>query len=175
MSRVKGIISTRRLLKRIPDAIRDELATTIRGAGPELQNAIVARAPRGATGRLIAGISWKFYAATLRLSVGFVGKRTNQKLFYARILEFGRRAQTVTVHRLNKKHRKEWVGRIGAGTARGSVKPADLGTTYSLRVKALKPRRFVYSPTTNLRNVMNQRLNGIWDRALKRVSSVGDE
>lgn len=174
-SRIKGIISTRRLLKRVPDAIRDELASTIRAAGPELQNAIVARTPRGKTGRLVAGVSWKFYAATLRLVVGFVGRPTNRKLFYGRILEFGRRAQTVTVHRLSKKHRKQWVGRIGAGTARGSAKPTDLGSTYRLRVKALQPRRFVYSPTTNLRVVMNRRLNGIWDRALKRVSGAGDE
>lgn len=166
MSKVRGAISVRRLLQRAPDAVRAEIASTLTQAAPVLEGAMVARAPRGKTGRLIAGLGWKFYPKTLRLVVGFIGVRLNRKLFYARIVEGGRRAQVVTVQR-----RK--VGRSGLRHRRKKFE--DIASTYQLRVKAREPHHFVYTPETNLRSFLATRLNGIWDRALRRIAETGDE
>ena len=168
-SRVRGAISTRRLLKRAPDAMRAELASVMIAAGPEIAGAMRGRAPRGKTGNLVAGVAWKFYPSTLRLVVGFIGKKLNRQLFYARILELGRRAQTVTVTR----------GRSGGGKGRryrtkdGRVR--TVGDFYQMRVTALTPRRFVYQPATDLRRALSKRLNGIWDRVLQKLSGGGDD
>jgi hypothetical protein len=167
-SRVQGIISTRRLLKRMPDAVRAQLADAMTQAGPELASSMIARAPRGPTGNLVAGIAWKFYPTSLRLVVGFIGKRLNRKLFYARILEGGRRAQVVTVTR------NRTTGGFGKMYRRHG-RTRMVGTPYEIKVRALPARRFVYGPLTDLRKVMARRLSGIWDRALASVAGGGNE
>lgn len=165
MSRVKGIISTRRLLRRVPDAVKQELAQVMTSAGPELTNLMRGRAPHGATGRLAEGLNWKFYASSLKLVVGFIGKRVNERLFYARILEFGRKAQTVSVSRRRR----------GAQKLTRNKRAEDIVAVYRLKVRPLQPRRFVYSKTGNVRAVMRRRLNGIWDRVLTKLAGGGDE
>jgi hypothetical protein len=148
--------------------MRTELANAMRAAGPELAGAMDAKAPRK-TGKLIAGINWRFYPSQLKLRVGLLGKRLNQRLFYARILQVGRKAQTVTVTR-----RRKGIGkRLDPKTGRKRFE--DIVATYQLRVKPRDRQDIIYGPTTNLRRVLGQRLNGIWDRVLRRVSGGGDE
>lgn len=167
-SKIKGIISTRRLLRRVPDEMRNQLGDAMRSAGPELANAMQARVPR-ATGRLAAGIMWRFSPSQLTLRVGFIGKLVNRKLFYNRIIEWGRKGQTVTVRR-----RKAGVGkRLDSRTRRKRFD--DIVAVYQLRVKPRAPHHFVYGPATDLRVVLGRKLNGIWDRVLQRVSGGGDE
>jgi len=171
-SRVRGAKTFRRILRGMPDAMRNELAGEMQQGGAELLAAMRSRAPRGATGKLASGLTAKVYPRYLRLRVGYIGKRVNSRLFYARILEFGRRAQTVSVSRLNKGGRQAWRSRIRARQARLSRKPHDLVSVYQLRVKPLAPRRFVYGPLTNLRVVFGRRLRGAWDRALKSIAGA---
>lgn len=153
MSKIKGVRSARRLMKRIPAGMREELAQEMRAAGVELAGAMQARAPRR-TGKLAAAITWRFYQATLRLRVGYIGKPVNRRLFYAHILNYGRKAKTVQAKRRTKS------GKI---------------STYAMRVTALAPRRFVTGPLTDLRAAFNRRLKGIWARVLQRVADGGDD
>ena len=57
---------------------------------------------------------------TLKLKVGLIGKVLNKRLFYGRIIEFGRKASVKTVKRANSK-------------------------SYQLPIKAIAARHFVYT------------------------------
>ncbi len=149
MSRVRGVARVRSLLGRIEPAIRDEIARELRDVGGSLLSSMEDAAPVR-TGRFERALSLRLYEKTLKLSVGLIGKPANRRLFYARILEFGRKAQTVTVQRR---------------TANGSI------STYALHVRGLPPRHTVFSPRTALRQAFNGRIKGIWDRALQKAAS----
>lgn len=165
-NRFRGDIPIRRLFRRLPDEMKLELGQVFQRAGPMLARLMQASAPVGKTGHLIAGITWKFYASALRLRVGFLGVRTNRKLFYARILEFGRKSETVTVHR--RRHG----GAVNARIRKAKFDQAV--STYRLRVRGRAPQHFVYGPGTDLKRTMGRVLNGVWDRVLGRVSGGGN-
>lgn len=162
--RTKGVASVRRLLRRIPDQMRQELGAAMQEAGPVLAQRQKSNAPT-LTGATRDAIGWKFYPATLRLVVGIIGKQANRKLFYARILDLGRRGQTVRVRRA--------VGGSGHMGDAGYFRKAYV--TYSLRVKPIAAKRFVTGKMPDLRQELRTRLNGIWDRVLARVSGGGNE
>jgi hypothetical protein len=167
---VRGAAAMRRLMQRMPDAVRGEIIVELNLAGRELAQEMQRRAPTKA-GDLRAGLSYKVFAKTMKLQAGLLGtKRGRAKLFYGYIQDMGRKAQTVTVHRLNKGERQEWRARISAGRARGFSKPKDLGTTYQLRVKAMAPKRFVSGSFKDIRVRLNANLKNIWARALARVA-----
>ena len=163
-SKVRGSKGFRRLLRNLPEAMRAELAKTMDAGGSELEAAIKARARRR-TGRLIAGITKRMYPKTLKLRVGFLGTpRGRAKLFYAWILEFGRKGRIVSATR-----RK--VG-VNTGLRGGRKKSEDIAATYPLRITPLAPRRIVTGPLTDLRVVFGRRMRGIWDRALRSIAGV---
>lgn len=153
-SAIRGSKSFRRLLRGLPDSMRFEMADVLTKTGPTAASLVEGRVgavTKRRTGRLQAGVKWKVYPRTLRLQVGYLGtKASRAKLFYARILDLGRKAQTVTV-----KNRKN--------TA-----------PYQMKVRAIAPKKFVTSGIGDLRRVVNIRLNGVWDRALRRTAT-GDE
>lgn len=150
--RVKGTARIRALLRGLPGASRAELADVLEDGGKAMVPAMRARAPRR-TGATQAGISYKVERRTLRLKVGILGglrKNTSSRgsrfdLFYARVQDLGRKAQTVRV------------------TRRGSA-------AYQLRVKAMSGKHFVTGALPSLRADLNTRLRDAFTRALSRIS-----
>lgn len=89
-SQLRGAGGFRKLLRQMPEAVKNEMAETLDRTGDELLAAMKADAPVK-TGALRAGLAKKLLKASLRLRVGIVTKPLARKLFYARILEFGRK------------------------------------------------------------------------------------
>jgi len=152
-SAIRGSKSFRRLLRGLPDTMRVEMAdvlTKSRPAAEAVVNARIATTTKVRTGALRAGVKSKVYPKTLRLQVGFLGTKTGRaKLFYARILDLGRKAQTVTIKRGKRKGQK-------------------------MEVRAIGAKRFVTGGIGPLGRVIGVKLNGVWDRAVRRVAA-GDE
>jgi len=165
-SAIRGSKGFRRILKGLPDAMRAEMVDVLTKTGPSAAAIIeqrIAGTTKRRSGKLRAGVKWKVFPRTLRLQAGFLGtKAGRQKLFYARILDLGRRAQTVTVHRRKVS---------GSLLVRGR---RDSGAPYQLRVRAIAAKRFVTGGIGNLRQVVNVKLNNVWDRAIRRIAG-GDE
>jgi hypothetical protein len=145
------------MLRRLPEAMREEMADAMVLAGRDITNAQRADAPVK-TGRLRAGISYKVNQKTLKLRAGLLGKPINRRLFYGRIIEFGRKAQTVMVNR-----------RIEAGSALVNRRRVA-HPPYRLRVKARRGRPFIYRRRPELMNMINRRLKQFWTRVLSDAS-----
>lgn len=81
--------------------MRAEMADVLTKTGPPAASIVsrrVGATTHRMTGALLAGVKWKVYPRSLRLQVGFLGTKAGRaKLFYARILDLGRKAQTVNV------------------------------------------------------------------------------
>ena len=71
---IRGLIRTRRLMKRLPDAVRGEIVAELNIAGRQIAAVMAARTPRK-SGRLVAGESYKVFPRTLRLQVGLLQTR----------------------------------------------------------------------------------------------------
>jgi hypothetical protein len=124
--RIRGDRAFRKLLRKMPDAIREEIFRMMEVAGDQILAAQRADAPRR-TGRLAAALSKRVSKASLRLRVGVIGRPLNRRLFYGHILEVGRRAQVVTARRT---------------TRSGTI------STYQMRVRAIMARPFTRSVRT---------------------------
>ena len=150
---LKGASIVRRLLRDMPDAMRGEIVDLMQEKAP----AALAIARGGAparTGALRAALSVKVYPKAVRLRVGLLGKAVNRRLFYGRILEAGRRAQTVNVRR-----------RTSSGVS-----------SYALRVSPISNRAYdmVEGPAKRqIRSLMFDQLHGIWERALRKAAMGG--
>jgi len=164
--RVQGDRAFRKLIRKMPDAIRDEMVAMMETAGDQIlaaQRADVARR----TGALAAALTKRVLRGSMRLRVGLLGKAINRRLFYARIVEVGRRAQTVTVSRRGA-HLAAGGRRIGR---RQRALESGVRGVYQLRVPAKAPRPFVRSARTKaLRDTMGGRLAGFWDRTLAKAA-----
>jgi hypothetical protein len=105
----------------------------------------------------------------MRLQVGLIGKPINRRLFYGRIVQFGRKAQTVTVAR-----RGVFAKTIPLGGRMNKYKAVALKNrisgTYRMRVRAMAARPFVFSPRTELRAAINKRIRDFWEGALRRAA-----
>lgn len=164
-SRLKGLPRVRRIMRGMPDAMREEIADALEESGPELAAEMSGRAPNR-TGALRAGIKWRVLRKTMRLRVGLIdAPRVRNKLFYSRILDLGRKAQTVTVNR-----RIAGVAQPGGGKAVEGARVAR----YTMRVRAIAPKRFVTGRYPDLRAKINRRLRGIWSRALNKIAGDSD-
>lgn len=138
--RIQGDRAFRKLLRALPDAAKDELVGLLEGVGDEVASAMRADTP---SSRIRAAISRRVSRASLRLRVGLIGKPLNKRLFFARILEGGRRARTVMAVRRGKR--------------------------YPLNVKRMAARPFVYSQRALLRAAIGKRTGPFWDRVLARA------
>ena len=161
-SRVRGDKSFRKLLKRMPETAQDEMVDALDDAGTVLLSAMKADVPRR-TGALARGLSKKLLRGSMKLKVGFIGKGVNRKLFYGRIVEFGRRAQTVTVVRGTTRSKS-------ASARSRRARGVRLSKPYKLRVRAMRGRPFVYSKRRDVRVVMNDLLRAYWDRVLSEAA-----
>lgn len=172
-SRLTGVRRFRRLLRAAPESVTAQLVRVLENGGRAIQSAMRARAPKR-TGAVAAGITYKVLPKSLRLRIGLLGTpRGRAKLFYGRIQDLGRRAQTVTVQR-----RRRVEVNIGRGevksilrTSRGRKRAEDIVTTYQMRVPAMAPKRFITGRYPELRTAIRNALRGIWNRALRSIAT----
>lgn len=137
----------------------------------------MARTPKK-TGALQAGISDRVLTTSLRLQVGLLGTPSGRaKLFYGRIQDLGRKAQTVLVQRRRRVSVSLGRGKIASilRTQRGRKVQEDIVTTYRMRVPAMAGKRFVTGRYPDLRSELRTNLDGIFARSLAKISGVGDE
>lgn len=165
--RLKGGARIRRLFRRLPGAVSGELIVEFNVTGRQIAAAVLARTPRK-TGALAGGISYKVLPRSLRLQVGLLGSvKQRRDLFYARIQEFGRKAQIV---RAFKRH-----GTFTPTFNRNGTRMRTEDTTYPLRVRAMAGKRFVTGRYPELRQALGRNLRGIFTRALARIAGGGDD
>lgn len=141
-SRVKGVSSVRKLLKRLPVVVRQELVVQLNVTGRDQLAKAQGLAPVR-TGALRQGLSMKVLPASLKLRVGLVGKPINRRLFYGTIMEFGRQGQSVRAQRANSR-------------------------PYIIRVRGMAPRLFVHSTPAQQ---LAAPFRAIWQRALARAAA----
>lgn len=165
-SRVQGASTIRQMLRRLPDEAKAGLLTELHRGGRDMQKRMQGRAPYR-TGATRAGISYRVYPKTLRMIVGLIStKRGRSRLFYARIQDLGRKAQTVTVRRFR------------AGGQRLMFRGQKFGPdvqTYQMNVRAMRPKRFITGGMPDLRKILGSNLRSLWTRALGRIRSSGGE
>lgn len=163
----RGIGRARRIMRRLPDSMRNEIEEVLNDAGPVIQGIMRSRAPvrRGAVRE---GIVWRVLKGSMRLRIGLLGtKSARSKLFYGRIQDLGRRAQTVFVQRR----------RSGSPMflRRGRKWSEDIVTSYRMNVRAMAPKRFVTGRMPDARQALRDKLHGVWDRALRTISGASND
>lgn len=174
---VKGIGRVRRIMKGLPESTRAEIAAALERVGPIVQALARARAPirRGA---VRAGITFKVFPKTLRLQVGLLGtKKGRAKLFYGRIQDGGRTAQTVTVQRRRRVGVTLSTGQqlsLLRTNRSGRKETADIVSTYQMRVRGMAPKRFVSGRLADARKQVVMQIQGIWDRAIAKLAGGSD-
>ncbi|CAD7336058.1 hypothetical protein FIM10_04045 [Sphingomonadales bacterium 56] len=183
-SRLEGTEVILRRFDTLTEAAREQLGVELAIIGREYRDQQRAAAPED-TGALRAGLSVWLMLEQLRVRVGLMGQRSGQSkrrrkkvngrnygdLFYGRIIEFGRKAQTVIVQR-----RRRVLADIGDGnkkrilrTSRGRKLAADIASTYSMKVKALPAHPFIFIP--NAQEIATQRLANFWSDTLARAGA----
>lgn len=162
-----GLAAADQLLGRLEGHTRDELGVELATVGRDLlaiQRADVAKD----TGALQAGLSLALVVQDLRLRVGLLGtKRGRSKLFYGRVVEFGRVAQTVLVTRTARRAAKVALG--GKRGSRGERKQQVAAKSYRLRVKALAPRPYIF--VAGAQELVSNQLSNFWAGVLERAGA----
>jgi len=175
--RLEGVELVLRQFDTIPQAAREQLGVEMGIIGREFRDAQRAAAAED-TGALKAGLSVWLMLDQLRVRVGLIGSRNRRSrrrsfgdLFYGRIIEFGRKAQKVVVQR-----RRRVAADLGGGksaqilrTSRRRKLAADITATYTMNVKALPARPFIFVP--NADEIAAQRLADFWSNTLARAGA----
>jgi len=164
-TRVRGVAEKQRALRALPVEAQKQFVKPLSEAGSKLAKAMQDKAPKK-TGALRQGIAYRVYEKSLRLVVGLLGAAGwRPALFYGRIQDLGRRAQTVSVRR----SRGGWATMIAAGKARLDKKSGKLVDSYPLKVKAMLGKRFVTGRYPELRSELRQDLGKAYDQAAANV------
>jgi hypothetical protein len=143
-SKIKGVISLRKKLRALPDAIALETSERMNEVGDQMVSAMRQRVRRR-TGKLAALIRrTRVTPKSLKLRAGILGKLSNGKGFYQKFYEFGFKAGSKLVKRVIKRSTSGLFGRalIAARKAGG----AGI-SSYTLN---WKPRR----PEYNIRGAL---------------------
>ncbi len=146
----QGLIRTRKILRALPEQIRGEMVQELTAVGAYGERLMKGAAPDGKTGALRNAITFKLSARQLVLRVGIIGKRLARSVFYARILEFGRKAQVVMAKR------------------------RSTGRQYALRVSAIPASRYDFifgAPRNATKERAIASLRAAYTRGLKAVSA----
>lgn len=169
--RVRGDKSFARLLKQLPDAVKKEIIVEHHVTGREVLAEQQARVPVR-RGKLKAGLSMKVLPASMRLQVGLIGRPINRRLYYGRIVQFGRKAQVVIATRRNVLAATRPLGGRSNSYKNLALKHGVKGA-YKMRIRATAPRNFLY-PRTQAQ--LSQPYQQIWGRALDRAAAgAGNE
>jgi len=163
-SRIEGLTEMQNALKSLPEAAQRAFVKPLEDTGKDLATAMQAKVPVR-KGKLRAGIKFKVFARTLRLIVGLLDVKAGQDdLFYGRIQDLGRKAQTVTVNRTR--------GGFAKKLARGKGKLMSTGNVqdiYVMRVRAMAGKRFVTGSYPALRTGLRDKLSAAYDEAAQGV------
>lgn len=147
--RVRGDRAFRKLLVRLPDSIRHELIVDLHVGGAEILAVQRADAPKR-TGALAQALSKRVFPRTVRLRVGLIGRPVNRRFFYAKIFQWGRKAQTVNARR-----------RSAGGVS-----------SYQMRVRAIAAQPFVRSSrVAAIRDKIASGVRRFWSRVLTRAAT----
>ncbi len=162
--RVRGAQSVKRLLNKLPDGARNQVIVELNVSGREMLGRMQGRTPIR-TGALRRGLAFKVFPKTLKLQVGLLGTKAGRsKLFYARIVDLGRKAQTVTARRFRSGGQRLFL--------RGSKFGPDV-QTYPINVRAMAGKKFVTGGMRDLRAILQRNLKNIWQNALRNFSGGG--
>jgi hypothetical protein len=162
-NRVDGLAETHSLFDRLPQAAREQIAVEEARIGYDVL-AAQKRDVAKRSGELESGLSLQLMIEKLRVRVGLLGlSGARRNLFYGRIVESGRRAQTVLVER-----RRRVAGKLRLGPGRRK-RAEDIATTYSLKVRPLPPRPFVRVDRPEIH--AEQRLASFWSEVLANVGA----
>jgi hypothetical protein len=134
-------------LRNIDPAARLELGDVLEDIAPRLRNLVKMRTPVR-TGALARGIQSKVLRRSLKLRVGILSKPARGRLFYGYIVHWGRKGKTVTANRRTKN---------------GS-------SSYPMRVRAMAGRRFVTGAKPLMRDEIQAKTQGLWEKILKRAA-----
>lgn len=164
--RIRGDRAFKRLIGKLPETVKGEMVVELNVLGRDQlarERSLVAKR----SGKLGNALSFKVLPATLKLKVGLLGKPINKKLFYGRIIEFGRKSKVVDVVRGGLSSR---VRAAGGRSNRYKALAARMGVkgSYKLKVRAMAPRHFVYTTT---RDQLAAPFRNIWQRALGRAAA----
>ncbi len=170
----EGLTAAYAFFASLPKAAQDEAKQGIAELSVEALILQRAAAPYR-SGNLKNALSIKEATTMLRARVGYPEMRGKKsKTFYAIWMEYGRRAQTVWVRRLNRGARKDWKARIAGGRASSRAKPNDLlnkGGAFPMKVTALPARPFVHQES-QLESAMRAFEQRFWDEALRRAEGA---
>lgn len=161
--RIRGLEAAYALFNALPQAAQAELATTlgtIADEALEIQESLVPVR----TGDLKAALTIDKALEALRVRVGLLGKGRS-KVFYGRIVEFGRRAQTVRVIRGTIASVRSYVSK------RRRARAQKLRKAYLLRVPAMAARPFVHIES-RIDAVAARYMADFWDRTLNRSAGA---
>lgn len=161
--RVQGLAESYALFGAIPDAAKEQLGVEIAIIARDVLALQRARAPKD-TGALAGELVIQLQVDRLRARVGLIGRQSKPK-FYGRVIEFGRKAQTVLVQR-----RRRVNGRLR--TARGRKRSEDIAATYPLHVKPREPRPFVIVSDPELDRINTQRLADFWSTVIDKAEAA---
>jgi hypothetical protein len=165
---VRGDRAFKRILDRLPDVVRQQIVGQMKVTGTQILSQQRARAPMR-TGAVKAALSMRVLSKTMKLKVGLLGKPINRKLFYAHIVQYGRKAKTVLVERGSASLA---VGGPVRGR-KGRALRAGVKGVYKLHVRAMKGRNFIFPMR---RDQIYQHFRDIWQRALVKASyGVSDD
>lgn len=145
-SRVQGAGNLRKLLRRLPDAARKELAEEFTSIGARLLARAKAETPVR-FGRLRNALSFRVAAKTLVLRLGLLTKRARRSNFYGYILDQGRAAKTVKIRRGPRK-----------------------GATMRIRAIGQEQYNFVFGRRRDLQQNELPKLRRVLDRVLSRAA-----
>lgn len=143
---VRGDRAFGRLLKKLPQQVGDDLRAQLNASGAQIL-ALQRRKAPVRTGAVQAGLSYSVTPKRLTLKVGLVGKPINRRLFYAWVIERGRKGG-------------------GRGVKRKSAK-------YNKGVGATPARPFVF--IAGLRAQIYPAFRNIWDGALRKAGGQSDD
>jgi hypothetical protein len=144
----------------LPARAEADLAWTLRDIAADALAAQRRDAPVK-TGSVKGALSIAEVLDRLKVRIGLIGPSA-KKYFYARIIEYGRRAQVVRV--IRRKFRS---------VGRSRRRAAGVAASYALRVKAMAPRPFVRKDRPDLDELTTRRLAEFWSRTLDNIGASG--
>lgn len=167
-SNVQALADAYAMVDALPEAARDELGVELAIIGREVLAEQKRLVPKD-TGRLEAGLGLQLVLDRLRVKIGLLNVRAGRsKLFYGRIVQFGRHAQTVMVTR--------HLARLGV---RGNNKRGNrrrtlyAGKPYPMRVRAMAARPFVQRGEWDAIDAQARgQLAEFWSNVLKRSGAA---
>ncbi|BBC72919.1 hypothetical protein AEB_P2051 [Altererythrobacter sp. B11] len=157
----RGFAEAIDLVERLPEEERGRLGYLLAEFAVEIsaaQKSALSSQTHG-TGYLGQGLDAEVMLDQLRMRAGLLSLRKGRNSrYYGRFVEYGRRAQNVRVIRGTSASKRSATSRRRRAAGRALRKP------YTLHVKAMPARPFVYLPDTEAR--IDRRLAQFWSEAL---------